>query len=82
MGKTYAAGGGGDAHIVDRNSFEYKMNYNSQGKGSKRRPASMPPWYGMEEVGRSPRMVEFRITDSRTLFVPLADVEKYEKYKK
>jgi hypothetical protein len=62
----------------DKNSYEYKMWYTSSGKGSGRRKHNGPSWLHLEEVGRSSRMVEFRVCEGRTRFVPLKDVEGWE----
>jgi hypothetical protein len=62
----------------DKNSYEYKMWYTSTGKGSGRRKVRGPTWLSLEEVGRSSRMVEFRVCEGRTRFVPLKDVVAWE----
>jgi len=77
MGKTYGMNST-QAHVVDKDSYEYKMNYNPQGKGSKRRHGRPPAWDGLEEVGRSSRMVEFRVNEYKTRFVALKEVEEWE----
>jgi hypothetical protein len=77
MGKVYGMNSK-DAHVVDKSSFEYKMNYNPQGKGSKPRYGRPPAWHGLEEIGRSSRMVEFRVNDHHTRFVALKEVLAWE----
>jgi hypothetical protein len=62
----------------DKNSYEYKMWYTSSGKGSGRRKMRGPNWLGLEEVGRSSRLVQFRVTPTRTRYVPLKDVLAWE----
>ena len=48
------------------------------GKGSRQRNGRPPAWYGLEEVSRSSRMVEFQINDYKTRFVTLKEVEAWE----
>jgi hypothetical protein len=62
----------------DKNSYEYKMWFTGTGKGSGRRGVQGPNWLSLEEIGRSSRMVEFRVNDYKTRFVPLKDVEDWE----
>ena len=62
----------------DKNSFEYKMWFTDTGKGSGRRGTQKPNWLHLEEVGRSSRMVEFRVNETRTRFVALKEVEAWE----
>lgn len=62
----------------DKNSYEYKMWYTSSGKGSGRRKERGPNWLALEEIGRSSRMVEFRVNETRTRFVALKDVLAWE----
>jgi hypothetical protein len=62
----------------DKNSYEYKMWYTSSGKGSGRRKHFGPNWLHLEEISRSTRMVEFRVSENRTRFVALKEVEAWE----
>jgi hypothetical protein len=62
----------------DKNSYEYKMWYTGTGKGSGRRKEFGPNWLHLEEVGRSSRMVEFRVSEVHTRFVPLKEVLAWE----
>lgn len=48
------------------------------GKGSIQRNGRPPAWYGLEEVGRSVNMVEFRVSDHKTRFVCRKEVEEWE----